>query len=86
MHIKLKAIFLLKIGSFRSCQTHKDKLTMSTKKDNSSKEFKEPDYNEDEGQLEEKQEEENRKHKSRNNNKSGLLRIITLCYYTFFIV
>jgi hypothetical protein len=40
-------------------QTNKEKLTMSTKEeDNSSKESKEPDYDEDKDQLEEKQEEE----------------------------
>ena len=40
-------------------QTNKEKLTMSTKKeDKDSKESKEPDYDEDKDQLEEKQEEE----------------------------
>jgi hypothetical protein len=40
-------------------QTNKEKLSMSTKKeDNGSKESKEPDYDEDKDQLEEKQEEE----------------------------
>jgi hypothetical protein len=40
-------------------QTNKDKLAISTKKeDNGSKENKEPDYDEDKDQLEEKQEEE----------------------------
>lgn len=39
-------------------QTNKEKLTMSTKEDNDSKEFKEPDYNDDKDQLEEKKEEE----------------------------
>jgi hypothetical protein len=39
-------------------QTNKEKLTMSTKEDNGSKESKEPDYDEDKNQLEEKQEEE----------------------------
>jgi hypothetical protein len=39
-------------------QTNKEKLTMSTKEDNSSKESNEPDYDEDKDQLEEKQEEE----------------------------
>ena len=39
-------------------QTNKEKLTMSTKKENASKESKEPDYDEDKEQLEEKQEEE----------------------------
>jgi hypothetical protein len=39
-------------------QTNKEKLTMSTKEDNGSKESKEPDYDEDKDQLEEKQEEE----------------------------
>ena len=39
-------------------QTNKEKLTMSTKEDNSSKESKEPDYDEDKNQVEEKQEEE----------------------------
>ena len=37
-------------------QTNKEKLTMSTKKENTSKESKEPDYDEDKEQLEEKQE------------------------------
>ena len=42
-------------------QTNKEKLTMSTKKeDNSCKESKEPDYDEDKDQLEEKQEEQTR--------------------------
>ena len=39
-------------------QTNNEKLTMSTKQDNGSKESKEPDYNEDKDQLEENQEEE----------------------------
>jgi hypothetical protein len=39
-------------------QTNKEKLTMSTKEDNSGKESNEPDYDEDKDQLEEKQEEE----------------------------
>ena len=38
-------------------QTNKDKLTMSTKEDNGSKESKEHDFNEDKDQLEEKQKE-----------------------------
>ena len=33
-------------------QTNKDKLTMSSKEDNNSKESKEPDYDEDKEQLE----------------------------------
>jgi hypothetical protein len=40
-------------------QINKEKLTMSTKEDNGSKESKEPDYEEDKDQLEEKQEQEN---------------------------
>ena len=41
-------------------QTNKEKLSMSTKEENGSKESKEPDYDdgEDKDQLEEKQEEE----------------------------
>ena len=39
-------------------QRNKDKLTMSSKEDNNSKESNEPDYDEDKNQLEEKQEEE----------------------------
>jgi hypothetical protein len=39
-------------------QTNKEKLSMSTKEDNGSKESKEPDYDEDKDQIEEKQEEE----------------------------
>ena len=39
-------------------QTNKEKLTMSSKEDNNSKESKKPDYDEDKDQLEEKQEEE----------------------------
>jgi hypothetical protein len=39
-------------------QTNKEKLTMSTKEDNGSKESKEPDYDEDKDQLEEEQEKE----------------------------
>ncbi|CAN5503381.1 hypothetical protein BH18THE2_BH18THE2_32760 [soil metagenome] len=39
-------------------QTNMQKLTMSTKEDNGSKESNEPDYNEDKDQLEEEQEEE----------------------------
>ena len=39
-------------------QTNKEKLSMSKKEDNGSKESKEPDYDEDKDQLEEKQEEE----------------------------
>ena len=44
--------------AIRFVQTNKEKLTMSTKEDNGSKESKEPDYDEDKDQLEEKQEEE----------------------------
>ena len=40
-------------------QTNKEKLSMSTKEENTGKESKEPDYDEDKDQLEEKQEEEN---------------------------
>jgi hypothetical protein len=49
-------------------QTNKEKLTMSTKKeDNGSKENKEePDYDEDKDQLEEKQEEETEQKATRN--------------------
>ena len=43
------------IDAIKFVQTNKEKLTMSKKED---KESKEPDYNEDEDQLEEKQEEE----------------------------
>jgi hypothetical protein len=39
-------------------QSNKDKLTMSSKEDNNSKESKKPDYDEDKEQLEGKQEEE----------------------------
>ena len=39
-------------------QTNKEKLTMSTKEEDDSKESKEPDYDEDKDQLKEKQEEE----------------------------
>ena len=39
-------------------QTNKEKLTMSGKEEDNGKESKEPDYDEDKGQLEEKQEEE----------------------------
>ena len=39
-------------------QTNKEKLSMSTKEGNGSKESKEPDYDEDKDQIEEKQEEE----------------------------
>jgi hypothetical protein len=39
-------------------QTNKEKLTMSTKEEDDSKESREPDYDEDKDQLEEKQEEE----------------------------
>ena len=39
-------------------QTNKEKLTMSTKEEDNSKESEEPDYDEDKDQLEEKQEEE----------------------------
>jgi hypothetical protein len=39
-------------------QINKEKLSMSTKEDNGSKESKEPDYDEDKDQLEEKQEED----------------------------
>ena len=41
-------------------QTNKEKLTMSTKEDDNSKESKEPDYDEDKEQLEERQEEKAR--------------------------
>ena len=46
------------IDVFKFVQTNKEKLTMSTKEDNGSKESKEPDYDEEKDQLEEKQEEE----------------------------
>ena len=39
-------------------QTNKERLTISNKKEDNSKESKEPDYDEDKDQLEEKQEEE----------------------------
>jgi hypothetical protein len=39
-------------------QTNKEKITMSTKEDNGSKDRKELDYNEDKDELKEKQEEE----------------------------
>jgi hypothetical protein len=39
-------------------QTNKEKLTMSTKEEENGKVSKEPDYNEDNDQLEEKQEED----------------------------
>ena len=39
-------------------QTNKEKLTMSTKEEDDSKESKEPDYDEDKDGLKEKQEEE----------------------------
>jgi hypothetical protein len=39
-------------------QTNKEKLTMSTKEEDNSKESEEPDYDEDKDQLEEEQEEE----------------------------
>ena len=39
-------------------QTNKEKLTMSTNEDKNGEESKEPDYNEDNDQLEEKQQEE----------------------------
>jgi predicted transcriptional regulator len=39
-------------------RTNKEKLAMSSKEDNDSKESEEPDYDEDKEQLEEKQEEE----------------------------
>jgi hypothetical protein len=38
-------------------QTNKEKLSISAKEDNGSKESEEPDYDEDKDQLEEKQEE-----------------------------
>ena len=38
-------------------QTNKERLAMSTREDNGNKQSKEPNYNEDKGQLEEKQEE-----------------------------
>jgi hypothetical protein len=46
------------IDAIKFVQTNKDKLTMSSKEDNNSKESKEPDYDEDRDQLEEKQEDE----------------------------
>jgi hypothetical protein len=39
-------------------RTNQEKLSISTKEDNGSKESKEPDYDEDKDQIEEKQEEE----------------------------
>jgi hypothetical protein len=39
-------------------QINKEKLVMSTKEEENGKESKEPDYDEDQDQLEEKQEEE----------------------------
>ena len=39
-------------------QTNKEKLSMSSKEDNGSKESKEPDYDENKEQLEEEQEKE----------------------------
>jgi hypothetical protein len=47
-------------------QTNKEKLSMSTKEENNGKESKEPDYDEDRGQLEEKQEEETGEQKTTN--------------------
>ena len=41
-------------------QINKEKLTMSSKEDNGSKESEEPDYDEDKDGLKEKQEEETR--------------------------
>ncbi|MFZ0697962.1 MAG: hypothetical protein WAM88_12570 [Nitrososphaeraceae archaeon] len=41
-------------------QINKEKLTMSSKEDNCSKESEEPDYDEDKDGLKEKQEEETR--------------------------
>ena len=41
-------------------QINKEKLTMSSREDNCSKESKEPDYDEDKDGLKEKQEEETR--------------------------
>ena len=52
-------------------QTNNEKLTMSTKEDNDSKESKEPDYDDDKDQLEEKQEEETG---GTRNNKSDFLK------------
>jgi hypothetical protein len=46
------------IDAIKFVQTNKEKLSMSTKEDNNGKESKEPDYDEDNDQLDEKQEEE----------------------------
>jgi hypothetical protein len=45
-------------GAIKFVQTNKERLAMSTKEDNGSKEYKEPDYDEDKDELKEKQEEE----------------------------
>jgi hypothetical protein len=47
-------------------QINKEKLTMSTKEDNGSKESKEPNYDEDKDQLEEDQEEKTREQETTN--------------------
>jgi hypothetical protein len=46
------------MDAIKLVQTNKEKLTKSTQENNSSKESKEPDYDEDRDQIEEKQEEE----------------------------
>ena len=56
-------------------QTNKEKLTMSTKEDNSGKESNEPDYDEDKDQLEEKR---RRIWRTRNNKSSFLITIILI--------
>ena len=55
--------------SIKFVQTNKEKLTdMSTKEDNDGKESKEPEYDEEEDQLEEKQGEEAGEHKEETTN------------------
>ena len=54
----LQGNYLIKRYHYSNRITNKEKLTMSTKEGNGSKESKEPDYDEDKDQLEEKQEEE----------------------------
>jgi hypothetical protein len=55
---KYKTNGVVVTDAIKFVQTNKEKLTMSTKEENSSKESKEPDYDGDKDELEKEQEEE----------------------------
>ena len=55
-------------------QSNKDKLTMSSKEDNNSKESKEPDYDDRQRTARRKTRRGNRRNRPERNNKSSLLK------------